>query len=251
MDIVFDVGMYDGSDTAYYLETGHGVVAVEANPMLCQAATRKFQRYIGSGQLIIENVAVSSQPGEIELHICGQDLGSSSIVAAHLIDRQPLASFTVGTVTVRELIRRHGKPKYLKVDIEGADKECVMSLTTETAPKYLSFEAHHEIEEMIEYAASIGYSGFKIINQNTFRAVQNQECLTDRVRRKVVRLAGYEQPSAVRRKGRVFTLDHSAGPAPWESDGKFYSKDDILVAWRRAKDAGRIGGWYDVHAEIA
>lgn len=251
VDTIFDVGMYDGADTVYYLETGHRVIAIEANPMMCEAVSQKLRPYVESGQLLIENVAVAATSGTIELHICGQDLGSSSIVASHLVGRQPLASFTVPSTTITALIHRHGKPKLLKVDIEGADRECIMSLTKDTAPQFLSFEAHKDLEEMIDYAASIGYCGFKIIHQNSFLCVQRQYSMGDRIRRKIMRLTGYDGPTTAMRDGRKFVLGHSAGPAPWRSDGPFHSRSEILTAWRRARSANLVQGWYDVHASMA
>jgi FkbM family methyltransferase len=60
MDIVFDIGMYDGADTAYYLRSGYRIVAVEANPELVQHATQKFATEMASGQLICVNAATST-----------------------------------------------------------------------------------------------------------------------------------------------------------------------------------------------
>jgi hypothetical protein len=34
MRTIFDIGMYDGAESAYYLQSGYRVVAVEANPEL-------------------------------------------------------------------------------------------------------------------------------------------------------------------------------------------------------------------------
>ena len=36
--LIFDIGMYDGSDTRYYLNEGFRVLAIEANPVLVQRA---------------------------------------------------------------------------------------------------------------------------------------------------------------------------------------------------------------------
>ena len=50
MKTVFDIGMYDGADTEYYLSEGHKVVAVEANPALVERAKAKFPNELSSGQ---------------------------------------------------------------------------------------------------------------------------------------------------------------------------------------------------------
>ena len=33
--VIFDLGMHNGDDTAFYLSRGFNVVALEANPALC------------------------------------------------------------------------------------------------------------------------------------------------------------------------------------------------------------------------
>lgn len=59
MNKIFDIGMYDGADTAYYLESGYQVVAVEANPDLVECAARQFSASLASGQLVLINAAIS------------------------------------------------------------------------------------------------------------------------------------------------------------------------------------------------
>ena len=36
--LIFDIGMYDGSDTRYYLNEGFRVLAIEENPVLVKRA---------------------------------------------------------------------------------------------------------------------------------------------------------------------------------------------------------------------
>lgn len=244
-ETVFDFGMFDGSDTEHYLETGLKVVAVDADPVLCESAKKRFAERVSAGQLVVEHAAISNTPGTIELHVSGQDRGSSSIFADRIAERWPLGKYTVGTTTYADLLAKHGKPVYLKIDIEGADRDAVMSLTQETAPPYLSFEAHDHLEEMIEHCYDSGYRRFKIINQTSFRCIQKQESLGQRIGMKVVRLAGYDKPLARKINNRWHVLGHSAGPAPWQSDGRWYNRTEILAAWKSAR---KNGGWYDVHA---
>lgn len=244
METIFDFGMSDGSDSEYYLQTGHKVVAVDAYLPHCNAVAKRFGKYMSSGQLTIENVAISNTPGTINLHICGQDLGSNSIFAERLEDRSPLGKYTVPTTTYDGLMAKYGKPMYLKIDIEGADKECVLSLKHETAPPYLSFEAHQDMEELIDHCFNVGYRYFKVIHQNSFRCIQKQECLSDRIGMKIVRIAGYDKPLVRKIDGRFYVLGHSAGPAPWQSDGRWYDRAKIIRDWKKTQRRG----WYDVHA---
>lgn len=59
MRTVFDIGMYDGADTKYYLESGFRVIAVEANRDLIASAQKKFASYLSAGQLVCVNKAVT------------------------------------------------------------------------------------------------------------------------------------------------------------------------------------------------
>jgi hypothetical protein len=51
--LIYDVGMHNGDDTAYYLAKGAHVVAIEANPTLCDSVIQKFETPITEGRLNI------------------------------------------------------------------------------------------------------------------------------------------------------------------------------------------------------
>jgi FkbM family methyltransferase len=247
---IFDIGMYDGSDTAYYLESGHQVVAVEANPELVKSATKRFSSPIASGQLICLHAAISHSDAPVELNLCGDDLGSSSIFSERIADRRPAGGITVPGVTLLHLFERYGVPDYLKVDIEGADRLCVLSLTTEHRPEFISFEAGDDVDELIAHAEEIGYRRFKAINQISFRELANQWCLYDRIAHRLMRHLGYREPELVRRSGHFFPAGHSSGPVPWHSDGRWYSGEATRERLHQAKAAGTLSGWYDIHAHV-
>jgi len=40
-DLIYDVGLHNGADTAYYLHRGFRVVTIDANPVLTTAALQK------------------------------------------------------------------------------------------------------------------------------------------------------------------------------------------------------------------
>ena len=45
-NLVFDIGLNRGQDTANYLAKGYNVVAVEANPELVEFCSQRFSREI-------------------------------------------------------------------------------------------------------------------------------------------------------------------------------------------------------------
>lgn len=244
---VFDVGMYDGQDTAYYLSCGHEVIAIEANPDFCSKGERKFRAEIESRRLTIVNVAIAD--GElVDLTLCGQELGSSTIHAGLIARRDPKGSIRVKARRLPDVIREHGQPDFVKIDIEGADRDCVLSLTRDIAPTYLSFEAPSEIADIIEHLSGIGFSGFKAVHQTSFRTLPRQELLSDRLSLRLIDALGYANPTHVRRNGTLFAREHSSGPAPWESDGRYISATRLISQWNRARQRNGLGGWYDIHA---
>src|SRR5438105_4006448 len=59
-DLVFDIGMHKGEDTAFYLKKGYRVVAIEADPDLAAMCRKRFQSHIEDGSLhIIEGAIVA------------------------------------------------------------------------------------------------------------------------------------------------------------------------------------------------
>lgn len=250
MRTVFDIGMYDGADTAYYLQSGYRVVAVEANPELAQRATEKFAAELASAQMICVNAAISTSRAPVELVLSCADPGSSSVFGDLVAHKLPIGSITVPGMTMQDLLSRYGAPFYVKIDIEGADRLCVLSLTSENRPQYLSFEVGDDVEELVEHARKIGFGKFKIVSQTSFRELANQGCLYDRIIQRFIRELGYADCRQIRRAGRFFVSGHSSGPGPWESDGKWYSADESLSRWRRAKATGTLSGWYDIHATL-
>ena len=250
MKKIFDIGMFDGADTAYYLESGFQVIAVEANPDLIASAQRRFSAPLASGQLVCVNAAVSTSEGPVELNLCGDDLGSSSVISERIADRRPIGAITVPGVTIHQLFDQYGLPEYLKVDIEGADRQCILPLTSDHRPNFLSFEVGEDADELIAHVGAIGYRRFKIINQISFRELAQQWCLYDRITHRLMRHLGYQDPKFVRRAGRFFPTGHSSGPVPWRSEGQWQSAEATRARLLEAKESGKLSGWYDVHAAL-
>src|SRR6185312_14150748 len=65
-DLIYDVGAHLGEDTEFYLKKGFRVIAVEANPDFCKRIKQRFQKEISDGQLIVLNIAIAQDAGEVE-----------------------------------------------------------------------------------------------------------------------------------------------------------------------------------------
>ena len=82
-DLIYDVGMNNGDDTAYYLSLGFRTVAIEANPELVKYAKARFAREIASRRLIILNIGIADQEGELPFWICETNSRWSSFDRAY------------------------------------------------------------------------------------------------------------------------------------------------------------------------
>ena len=59
--IIYDVGSNNGDDIPYYLLKSDLVVAIEANPDLCNLINQRFKNEIVKGKLIVENCVIQNE----------------------------------------------------------------------------------------------------------------------------------------------------------------------------------------------
>lgn len=172
-DLVYDVGMNNGDDTAYYLHRGYRVVAVEANPKLVEQAKQRFSRAVVAERLIILDVAIAAEEGILPFWICSTRSEWSSFSQA-IASRNGSVHYQVDVKTCRfaSILEKYGVPYYLKIDIEGNDYLCVEDLTASDLPKYLSIEKSNRSYEILPKLNALSYRGYKCINQNHFLPLQ-------------------------------------------------------------------------------
>jgi FkbM family methyltransferase len=266
-DLVFDVGMHNGDDTAYYLHKGYRVVAVEANPELVPAAGRRFAAAITAGRLYIENVAIAAERGEVDLWVSARHdlLGSTSRENAARFGGQ-VRAVRVPCRPLGELTARHGVPFYLKVDIEGSDRLCLEALGPPDLPQYVSVEMDHACGDAdIGRLAELGYVRFQCIRQNDFAAIHPGN-LPRQLALRRLRARGGPLGLAVgatRRAARALRPARDgdwrfrrgmSGPFGPALPGPWLTAADMLATWRALHDvdaelgAGGVGEWFDVHA---
>lgn len=164
MQLIFDIGMFTGDDTAYYLNKGYRVIAVEANPVLAKAGTEKFSDYIKNGSLTIINKGIAEKQGECSFWVNKANGEWSSFNKEMAIKWSPdVHEVKVETTNLNELFKTYGVPFFLKIDIEGMDIFCLKSIDANNKPRYVSCEVGEL--EMLEILQAKGYTKFKMINQ--------------------------------------------------------------------------------------
>lgn len=169
-DLIYDVGMHNGDDTAYYLSKGYRVVAIEADPALVEAARRRFVAEIAADRLTILDVGVAEEEGEKEFWINEKKSVWNSF-NKHVSARNNLPHHSIRVRCRRfgDILRAHGVPYYLKVDIEGNDRLCLEDLDASDLPVYVSVEVG-PLDYLLKLR-DLGYAGFKYIDQLSFRSL--------------------------------------------------------------------------------
>lgn len=279
-NLIYDVGMGNGDDTAYYLSRCFRVVAIEANPAMVEQASRRFEREIAAGTLSILNIGICEKEGELPFWICDSFSDWSSFVQS-VASRGGTAHHEI-QVTCRRfqsVLTEFGVPYYLKVDIERKEINCLRDLTAFTdLPKYVSFEQNYCAKEALPLLHKLGYTGFKLISQRNFLAVEYPPTQEERSLARACRLLQSRNPFARaarkvgmrrwleskidrprRRNGWTFPL-RSSGPFGEDIPGRWQGIDEITATLAKVYadcqagvasvfwDTDSFGFWADFHA---
>jgi FkbM family methyltransferase len=70
MHLAYDLGGFNGDDTAHYLGLGYRVVCIEASPNLAGKLLKRFAEPIRRGLCTVVNVAVGEHRGNLPFYIC-------------------------------------------------------------------------------------------------------------------------------------------------------------------------------------
>lgn len=118
-NIIYDVGSNNGDDIPYYMMKAEVVVAIEANPVLCEGMRQRFAAEIQEGRLIVECCVVTDgkAPEVVDFYLHNRH---------HVLSQFPVPSeallgqFTrieLPSKSILSIILEHGFPYYVKIDI--------------------------------------------------------------------------------------------------------------------------------------
>ena len=164
-DLIIDVGMCDGADTAYYLFKGYRVLAIDADPTLCEKASRRFEREIAEEKLRILNLGIAQSEQTLTFYRSLKAPGLSSFDPELGKSGDRYEEMPIRCLPLSAIIAEYGIPHYLKIDIEGFDAIAISTLTPETSPRYISVELNY-CDTILPLLRELGYRYFKLINQN-------------------------------------------------------------------------------------
>lgn len=230
-DLIFDIGSNNGDDIPYYLFKARQVVAIEANPTLCDQIRARFAQQIRDGRLVVENVALVGTDAEEVQFFLHQRHHVLSSLAPDIADESFDSDFTKITVramNVSTLVEKYGVPYYAKIDVEGYDDVILASFVSAgIKPPYLSAESH-KIGVFALLSEALSYTSFKLVDGRSVGSVYKRALFRSPVLEKTV---AYSFPN------------HSAGPFGNDVFGEWMDKATLL------KYLALQGlGWRDIHA---
>lgn len=169
-DLVFDIGANIGENTALFASLGARVVAVEPLTQCAAAITADATRAESDVQL--EQCAIGSCAGTLELAVCSRslDISSASPQWISAMQRAGLAQgpwderVVVRMTTLDALIARYGSPMFVKVDVEGYELEVLRGLSRRVGA--ISLETHQAMLEnslgCLDRLRELGFRRFAI-----------------------------------------------------------------------------------------
>jgi len=154
-DLIFDVGANEGLKTDLFLRMGARVVAIEPDETNQSVLRERFVKLrFGHRAIVIVGKAVSDKNGTESMWVDGPGSAVNTLSskwAATLRGNKARHTYghcgldfvqrrTVETTTLEELIAGHGRPLFIKIDVEGYELNVIRGLRRPVP--YLSFEVN-------------------------------------------------------------------------------------------------------------
>lgn len=225
---IFDVGAHTGEDSDFYLRKGFSVVAIEAHPGHCEALRRRFAAEAAAGRFVLEPCAVGPEDGDATLFVHPKkgDWHTSYPEAR----RGSFERISVRCRRYATIARRHPRPYYLKIDIEGSERHVIDGLEPDTLPDYLSIEDNPDWPYLVARLLKLGFGEMQVLEQH----------YKDRPR-----------PPCPTREGRYVDMaftGHHSGPFGRDLSPEWIRLDGIEAAASIIQRLSYDGGaWHDLH----
>jgi FkbM family methyltransferase len=282
-DLIYDLGLHLGEDTDFYLKKGFRVVAFEANPLLVDAARKRFSDAIEKGRLVIVEGAIvapdaaGSMADTIAFYE-NSDLSVWGTINRSWAERNERLGhkskvIEVPVTDLEKAIVEYGMPYYMKIDIEGCDMICLRTLEKfRVRPCYISFESDKTsvaaIRSEIDLLARLGYNRFQPVEQSSICKVQHPprpplegRHVDHRFESGSSGLFGAELPDKwcgareVKRRYAFirlgsYLLGDDGIMKPWRFTGARLLRGLARFAIRTVTGSP-VPGWYDTHAQHA
>jgi FkbM family methyltransferase len=162
--LIYDVGMHDGEDSAYYLAKGFDVIGVDADAFYCDLCRRRFSNEIAAGKMRILNLGVGAQDGVSKFFLNAREPALSTFAAPQSGDEWESREIPVRRLS--SIIREYGEPHFVKIDVEHYDHVVLRDLMASgVRPGLLSAESH--VIDVFCLLVSMKYTKFRLVDGAT------------------------------------------------------------------------------------
>lgn len=169
-DLVFDVGAHVGDRVAAFRRLGARVVALEPQPGPARALRLLHGR---DADVTLVAAAAGDAPGEVVFHLNSANPTVSSASAEFVAGAAGAPGWegqvwdraiTVPATTLDRLVAEHGRPAFVKIDVEGFEDRVLAGLSTPLPA--LSFEfttiAREAALRCLDRLSALGAYGFDV-----------------------------------------------------------------------------------------
>ncbi|MEO6314497.1 MAG: FkbM family methyltransferase [Chitinophagaceae bacterium] len=138
--LIFDIGAYDGHKTAAFASFSKKVVSCEPDPENFSLLSIRFRN---QKNICLYNVALSNHAGTetLFIHHNASAFNTLNPTWKNILENDNLARWDekitflpenkieVACITIDSLIQKHGLPDFIKIDVEGYEKEVIEGLS--------------------------------------------------------------------------------------------------------------------------
>jgi len=169
----FDIGSNVGNWALENVDKCEKIISIEASP----TTYNKLQNNCKHDKIVLLNYAVcNNNCNDITFYNANTDTLSTLNKDWLVSDKsrfcnQKFNEIKVKSVTIDKLIETYGLPELIKIDVEGAEYDCISSLTKKV--NHLCFEWASELNSItfncLDYLSTLGFTKFYIQNTDTYK----------------------------------------------------------------------------------
>lgn len=230
--VIYDVGANNGDDIPYYLMKGDVVIAVEANPVLCDLIKNKFAVEIQNRRVFVECCVITDKSNleNVNFYLHKSNHVLSRFTPPDSDESKDFDVVKLPSRSIMEVIAQYGMPYYIKLDVEFYEVSLLKTLfANNIRPPFISAES--QTWEVFDTLIVDGhYKLFKLVDGSSVSARYKNRLIKNDI---VNSDEEYSFPY------------HSAGPFGNDVDGDWMTSDElknILLV--------ENVGWKDIHAAI-